>query len=145
MKPKKKSEEKDLKNIAMSKIALPIAILLVFLYASESVDGAKLIFTHVICRHGDRNPFTPCKGCPYRSAKHWLGGYGALTKKGWGQHKRLGRWFRRRYRSLLINGNYTPNLVYIKSTVRSNIFICNKCICIVQLSQSLNSHFISVI
>lgn len=156
----------------MLKIALPIAILLVVLYASEGVDGKKRIFAHAvknqILLHNAKIfssfwsffcitmkliilnfIFTDLSSrwsqslqamqrvhvqiakalarwvCSHRHISINLlhqsivfpGGFGALTRRGWQQHKRLGRWFRRRYRSLLINGNYTPNLVYIKSTV----------------------------
>ncbi|XP_031636524.1 uncharacterized protein LOC116349297 [Contarinia nasturtii] len=82
-------------------------------YANK--DG-ELIFANTVCRHGDRNIFRPYPTDPWRDEKHWPGGYSALTSVGKQQHYILGQYLRRRYARLLVNGEYSPNRVYVRST-----------------------------
>lgn len=71
-----------------------------------------------LCRHGDRNIYQSYPTDPYKSAKkYWPGGYGQLTNLGKSQHYKLGKYFRKRYRSLLKDGSYSVDNVYVLSTV----------------------------
>ncbi|XP_055301172.1 prostatic acid phosphatase-like [Sitodiplosis mosellana] len=73
----------------------------------------KLIFAHVIFRHGDRNPLSTYASDP---KSNWPGGLGALTNLGIEQEYELGKYLRRRYASLLGDGHYSNDNVYVQST-----------------------------
>lgn len=75
----------------------------------------KLVFAHVLYRHGDRTPVDPYPTDPWRDPKYWPTGWGQLTNIGKRQHYELGKWLRRRYNSLL-NETYSNQEVYIQST-----------------------------
>ncbi|GAB0094173.1 prostatic acid phosphatase [Sergentomyia squamirostris] len=76
----------------------------------------KLVFAHVMFRHGDRTPIDPYPNDPYRTPTAWDGvDWGQLTNDGKRQHYELGQWLRNRYRNL-VNETYDRNEVYIRST-----------------------------
>lgn len=80
------------------------------------IDEDKLLFAHTLCRHGDRNIYIIIPNDPWKYEKYWPGGYGQLTKVGKQQHYQLGKFFRKRYASLIGNGDYSPNKVYVQSS-----------------------------
>lgn len=85
------------------------------------IDEDKLLFAHTLCRHGDRNIYILIPNDPWKYEIYWPGGYGQLTNIGKQQHYQLGKFFRKRYASLIGNGDYSPNKVYVQSSVgRSN-------------------------
>lgn len=63
---------------------------------------------------------------PWKAEENWPEGYAQLTRIGKQQHYLMGQYMRKRYSSLLGDGSYSPNLVYIRSTVinsvASNVF-----------------------
>ncbi|XP_023293172.2 prostatic acid phosphatase isoform X1 [Lucilia cuprina] len=75
----------------------------------------KLVFAHVIYRHGDRTPIDPYPTDPWRDVKQWPTGWGQLTNIGKQQHYHLGQWLRKRYGSLL-SDTYNKDEIYIRST-----------------------------
>ncbi|XP_055614005.1 prostatic acid phosphatase [Uranotaenia lowii] len=81
----------------------------------ESPDDGKLIFAHVIFRHGDRTPIEPYPTDPYKDPKYWSTGWGQLTNGGKQRHLELGQWLRNRYRSIL-SDTFSVNEIYIRST-----------------------------
>ncbi|XP_063704705.1 prostatic acid phosphatase [Culicoides brevitarsis] len=82
---------------------------------NEVLDKGKLVFSHIIYRHGDRTPIEPYPNDPYRDASEWPTGWGQLTNLGKQQHYELGKWLRQRYNSLL-NETYSKNEIYVRST-----------------------------
>ncbi|XP_037041768.1 uncharacterized protein LOC119078368 [Bradysia coprophila] len=87
----------------------------------KSNEGDKLIMTHTVCRHGDRNIYTwiapSVENDPWSPEKYWPGGYAQLTNIGKRQHYKLGQYFKKRYASLVGIGLYKANLTSIRSTV----------------------------
>lgn len=79
-----------------------------------SEDG-KLLFAHVIFRHGDRTPIDPYPNDPWKDPSHWSTGWGQLTNAGKMRHLMLGNWLRQRYSSIL-SETYTNNEIYVRST-----------------------------
>ncbi|KAM7363552.1 acid phosphatase 1 isoform 2-T2 [Cochliomyia hominivorax] len=82
--------------------------------AAENLKG-KLVFAHVLYRHGDRTPIEPYPNDPWRDTKYWPTGWGQLTNIGKQQQYNLGQWLRKRYGSLL-SDTYSKNEIYIRST-----------------------------
>ncbi|XP_053683836.1 prostatic acid phosphatase-like [Sabethes cyaneus] len=103
-----------------SKLLLAVLNILILLQITpvqsqqEDSEG-RLIFAHVLFRHGDRTPIDPYPNDPWKDPKHWTAGWGQLTNAGKHRHLELGRWLRSRYRSLL-QGTYTNNDIYVRST-----------------------------
>uniref|UniRef100_A0A6B2EF65 acid phosphatase n=1 Tax=Phlebotomus kandelakii TaxID=1109342 RepID=A0A6B2EF65_9DIPT len=94
-----------------------LGLLGVVLGASGSVEKTgKLVFAHVMYRHGDRTPIDPYPTDPYRTSTAWDGvDWGQLTNEGKRQHYELGKWLKNRYREL-VNETYNHNEIYIRST-----------------------------
>ncbi|XP_038104455.1 testicular acid phosphatase homolog [Culex quinquefasciatus] len=78
------------------------------------VEG-KLIFAHVIFRHGNRTPIMSYPTDPWRDRYHWPNGWGQLTNLGKRTQYDLGRWLRKRYHHLL-GDLYSPDEIYVQST-----------------------------
>ncbi|XP_058812426.1 prostatic acid phosphatase [Topomyia yanbarensis] len=83
--------------------------------SQQEFQDAKLIFAHVLYRHGDRTPIDPYPKDPWKDPSHWTTGWGQLTNAGKHRHLELGRWLRNRYHNLL-GGTYTNNEIYVRST-----------------------------
>lgn len=81
----------------------------------EVQDDGKLMFAHVLFRHGDRTPIDPYPNDPWKDPSHWTTGWGQLTNNGKHRHLELGRWLRNRYRDLLPT-SYKSSDVYVRST-----------------------------
>lgn len=79
----------------------------------ESED--KLLFAHVLYRHGDRTPIDPYPNDPWKDPSHWTAGWGQLTNAGKHRHLELGRYLRKRYATLL-KDTYTNSEIYVRST-----------------------------
>lgn len=75
----------------------------------------KLVFAHVLFRHGDRTPVEPYPSDPWSDVNDWPTGWGQLTNTGKRQHHELGKWLRKRYDSIL-NKTYSNNEIYIRAT-----------------------------
>lgn len=75
----------------------------------------KLVFAHVLFRHGDRTPVEPYPSDPWSDVNDWPTGWGQLTNTGKRQHHELGKWLRKRYDSIL-NKTYSKNEIYIRAT-----------------------------
>ncbi|XP_073817292.1 acid phosphatase 1 isoform X3 [Musca autumnalis] len=75
----------------------------------------KIVFSHVIFRHGDRTPIEPYPTDPWRKPEFWPTGWGQLTNIGKQQQYHLGQWLRKRYSSLL-SKTYNKDEIYIRST-----------------------------
>uniref|UniRef100_A0A182K0N3 acid phosphatase n=1 Tax=Anopheles christyi TaxID=43041 RepID=A0A182K0N3_9DIPT len=81
-----------------------------------SNDGeGKLIFAHVLFRHGDRTPIDPYPNDPWKDPSHWTADWGQLVNAGKMRHLMLGKWLRQRYSSLL-KDTYSNNEIYVRST-----------------------------
>ncbi|KAJ6641619.1 Testicular acid phosphatase like, partial [Pseudolycoriella hygida] len=78
-------------------------------------DGDRLIFAHVIFRHGERNINKSFPKDPYKNESFWPGGFGALTNAGKKEVYELGKYLRRRYANL-IGQHYSSDEFYIQST-----------------------------
>ncbi|XP_031638619.1 lysosomal acid phosphatase-like [Contarinia nasturtii] len=83
---------------------------------SEEQENDQLIFAHVIYRHGDRSPNKSYPNDPYSSEHLWPDGWGQLTKRGMQRQYQLGKYLRKRYYKLLVDGKYTSDKVYIRSS-----------------------------
>uniref|UniRef100_A0A1L8DYR1 acid phosphatase n=2 Tax=Nyssomyia neivai TaxID=330878 RepID=A0A1L8DYR1_9DIPT len=85
--------------------------------ATDHVEKmGKLVFAHVMYRHGDRTPIDPYPNDPFRTPTEWNGvDWGQLTNDGKRQHYELGKWLRNRYGDL-VNETYNRNEIYIRST-----------------------------
>ncbi|XP_054734328.1 prostatic acid phosphatase [Anastrepha obliqua] len=81
---------------------------------SNALKG-KLVFAHVLYRHGDRTPIEPYPTDPWKKREFWPVGWGELTNLGKKQHYELGKWLRQRYHSLL-NLTYSEDEIYVRST-----------------------------
>uniref|UniRef100_A0A7G3AIU4 acid phosphatase n=1 Tax=Lutzomyia longipalpis TaxID=7200 RepID=A0A7G3AIU4_LUTLO len=99
-----------------------VGFLMVLLFAAttateEGVEKTgKLVFAHVMYRHGDRTPIDPYPNDPYRTPTEWDGvDWGQLTNVGKRQHYELGKWLRNRYGSL-VNETYSRNEIFVRST-----------------------------
>lgn len=84
------------------------------LVQTQPEDG-KLLFAHVLYRHGDRTPIEPYPNDPWKDPSHWSAGWGQLVNAGKLRHYKLGLWLRDRYRNLL-SSTYTNNEIYVRST-----------------------------
>lgn len=85
------------------------------LHVTNSQKEDKLLFAHVLYRHGDRTPIEPYPSDPWKDPSHWTAGWGQLTNAGKHRHLELGRWLRNRYSSLL-SPAYTNSEIYVRST-----------------------------
>uniref|UniRef100_A0A182QA78 acid phosphatase n=1 Tax=Anopheles farauti TaxID=69004 RepID=A0A182QA78_9DIPT len=82
----------------------------------NQTDGAgKLIFAHVLFRHGDRTPIDPYPNDPWKDPSHWTAGWGQLVNAGKMRHLMLGKWLRERYSGLL-KDTYSSDEIYVRST-----------------------------
>ncbi|KRY51339.1 Lysosomal acid phosphatase, partial [Trichinella britovi] len=93
------------------------AVLICCLIKAQTVkieNTSELIFTHVIYRHGHRNPLGTYPNDPYKEDA-WINGYRQLTSYGCQQLHELGQYLRKRYQNLLSN-NYTASEIYVRST-----------------------------
>ncbi|CAH1398940.1 unnamed protein product [Nezara viridula] len=86
------------------------------LYRDSSGNDTRLSFTSILFRHGQRNPNAFYPKDPYIDMSYWPDGLKMLTKKGKLQEYELGQWLRRRYESLIPDGKYSEELVYVQST-----------------------------
>lgn len=87
-----------------------------FIICDSHKDGDnKLIFAHVIYRHGDRTPINTYPNDPWGKREFWPVGWGQLTNLGKQRHYELGQWLRKRYENL-VNVTYSKDEVYIRST-----------------------------
>ncbi|XP_055849783.1 prostatic acid phosphatase [Episyrphus balteatus] len=75
----------------------------------------KLVFAHILFRHGDRTPVEPYPSDPWSDVNDWPTGWGQLTNTGKRQHHALGQWLRKRYDSIL-NQTYSKDDIYIRAT-----------------------------
>lgn len=82
----------------------------------EVFASGKLIFAHVLYRHGDRTPIKPYPSDPYRNLSFWPRDWGQLTETGREQQYELGRWLRHRYNSTLLSTSYSNDEIYVLST-----------------------------
>ncbi|XP_053698567.1 prostatic acid phosphatase-like [Sabethes cyaneus] len=82
----------------------------------------KLIFAHVIFRHGNRTPIVSYPTDPYRFRSNWTNDWGQLTNIGKHVQLELGRWLRQRYRSLLSN-NYDKAEIYVQSSESERVLM----------------------
>ncbi|XP_031634016.1 prostatic acid phosphatase-like [Contarinia nasturtii] len=107
------------------KIVVVLFSVFVFSTAKSSIrrnqsaysDEPQLIFAHVIHRHGDRNPIRSYPNDPWKDEEQfWEEGFGQLTNIGINQEYELGTYLRKRYASLLGDGGYSNDNVYIQST-----------------------------
>lgn len=74
-----------------------------------------------IFKDGDRNIYRSYPNDEWASEEFWPGGYSALTNLGKQQQYELGQYLRERYASLLgRNGEYSPDIVYVRATVVKN-------------------------
>lgn len=84
---------------------------------SSSVESqGKLVFVHVLYRHGDRNIIEPYPNDPWKEKSYWPEGFSQLTKIGKQQHYELGQYLRQRYNHLLNTTAYSKELIYVQST-----------------------------
>ncbi|XP_055615483.1 testicular acid phosphatase homolog [Toxorhynchites rutilus septentrionalis] len=77
--------------------------------------GDKLLFAHVLFRHGNRTPTASYPTDPWKDISSWPNDWGQLTNVGKRTHLHLGRWMRERYHNL-ISDRYSPNDIYVQST-----------------------------
>lgn len=102
----------------MAKLLSLLLISLVGLHlaSSQSPESEdKLLFAHVLYRHGDRTPIDPYPNDPWKDPSHWTAGWGQLTNAGKHRHLELGRYLRKRYATLL-KDTYTNSEIYVRST-----------------------------
>lgn len=102
----------------MAKLLPLLLISLVGLHLTSSQQPEsedKLLFAHVLYRHGDRTPIDPYPNDPWKDPSHWTAGWGQLTNAGKHRHLELGRYLRKRYASLL-KDTYTNSEIYVRST-----------------------------
>lgn len=64
----------ELKNI----VCILLFVIILPFNKCDDVNG-KLIFSHVIFRHGDRTPQKPYPNDPWGDLKYWPTGWGQLT------------------------------------------------------------------
>jgi len=85
-------------------------------FASSGSDSSsgKLVFAHLLFRHGDRAPGQIYPNDPY-GEKPWPQGLQELTNKGMMQHYLLGKYLRKRY-SKLLGKEYSHKEIYIRSS-----------------------------
>lgn len=109
-------------------------------HAVNHKSDDELIFSHTVCRHGDRNRYENYLNDRWKDRAYWPEGYAHLTKVrnllksktrffllnftkmfefqvGMQQHYELGQFLRKRYAKLLGNGEYNTDKVYVYSTV----------------------------
>lgn len=95
---------------------LLISLVGLHLASSQSPESEdKLLFAHVLYRHGDRTPIDPYPNDPWKDPSHWTAGWGQLTNAGKHRHLELGRYLRKRYATLL-KDTYTNSEIYVRST-----------------------------
>lgn len=102
----------------MAKLLPMLLISLVGLHLASSQQPEsedKLLFAHVLYRHGDRTPIDPYPNDPWKDPSHWTAGWGQLTNAGKHRHLELGRYLRKRYATLL-KDTYTNSEIYVRST-----------------------------
>ncbi|CAH1398941.1 unnamed protein product [Nezara viridula] len=76
----------------------------------------ELVFASIVYRHGERNPDSFYTNDPYQNLSYWPDGLGALTDRGKKEQLKLGKWLRRRYDPLIVDGRYSHDLLYVQST-----------------------------
>ncbi|XP_055643791.1 testicular acid phosphatase homolog [Toxorhynchites rutilus septentrionalis] len=98
-----------------------VLVQLTYLVATLGINGPakrpgdKLLFAHVIYRHGNRTPVGTYPTDPWKDVSNWQTGRGELTNVGKQTQLLLGRWLRKRYNSL-ISDFYSTEDVYVQSS-----------------------------
>ncbi|XP_065205551.1 prostatic acid phosphatase-like [Planococcus citri] len=102
------------------------------LFAEDTLKKyhGNIIFSSVIFRHGDRAPQTLYSKDPYLNESywqiHWPQGKGQLSKIGKLQEYNLGKWFRKRYDSLIPQG-YKYDLLKVESSDLDRTIMSAEC------------------
>ncbi|XP_065205541.1 uncharacterized protein LOC135835282 [Planococcus citri] len=102
------------------------------LFTEDSLKNShgNVIFSSVLFRHGDRSPYVFYPNDPYNHElyfqKYWPDGIGQLTKVGKLQEYNLGKWFRKRYDSLIPQG-YRYDLLKIESSDLDRTIMSAQC------------------
>ncbi|XP_052869625.1 prostatic acid phosphatase [Anopheles cruzii] len=108
------SDGRSRSSIAM--LAVLMGLLLLCGHSSSAQEEEdKLIFAHVLFRHGDRTPIDPYPNDPWKDHSHWPVGWGELTNPGKMHHYQLGQWICARYDTLL-KKTYSNDEIYVRST-----------------------------
>ncbi|XP_014279965.1 prostatic acid phosphatase isoform X2 [Halyomorpha halys] len=102
-------------------IALFTILLLIAITSSQALkfkvhEDNELVFSSIVYRHGERNPDSFYTNDPYKNLSFWPAGLGSLTDKGKFQQFKLGKWLRKRYDTLIPEGRYSHDLLYVQST-----------------------------
>uniref|UniRef100_A0A336M3V2 acid phosphatase n=1 Tax=Culicoides sonorensis TaxID=179676 RepID=A0A336M3V2_CULSO len=97
------------------KAILLILITVQIIRADEVLEKGKLIFAHILYRHGDRTPIEPYPNDPHKNVSEWPVGWGQLTNLGKQQQYELGQWLRNRYNSL-VTEKFSNKNIYVRST-----------------------------
>ncbi|XP_065201847.1 prostatic acid phosphatase-like [Planococcus citri] len=97
------------------------------LFAEDTLEDShgKIVFSSVIFRHGDRAPTNPYPTDRY-NISNWPQGWGQLSKIGKLQEYNLGKWFRKRYDSLITNG-YRYDLLKVNSSDMDRTIMSAEC------------------
>ncbi|XP_019546796.2 prostatic acid phosphatase [Aedes albopictus] len=85
------------------------------LVSVEDHTKDKLIFAHVVYRHGNRTPLVAYDTDPWKDQSNWARGWGEITNIGKRTHYYLGQWLRNRYKDL-IGETYSGDEIYVQST-----------------------------
>lgn len=96
-------------------LLLALTFLMVQCVSTTGEEDGKLLFAHVLFRHGDRTPIDFYPNDPWKDPSHWTAGWGQLTNAGKMRHLMLGKWLRGRYSSLL-KDTYANDEIYVRST-----------------------------
>lgn len=96
-------------------LATCVSLSLSIIEASQVTLPGKLVFAHVLYRHGDRTPIKPYPTDPYGNISYWPVDWGQLTDRGRQQQYDLGRWLRNRYNTF-VGDKFSNNEVYVLST-----------------------------
>ncbi|XP_065201877.1 lysosomal acid phosphatase-like isoform X2 [Planococcus citri] len=123
----------------LSLLLLLISMNLIIVYCEDSLlfaedtlrdSHGEIIFSSVIFRHGERSPITMYPKDPYRDEsyrqEYWPQGRGQLSKIGKLQEYNLGKWFRKRYDSLISDG-YKYDLLKVESSNLDRTIMSAEC------------------
>ncbi|XP_001648000.2 testicular acid phosphatase homolog [Aedes aegypti] len=81
----------------------------------DNFSNDRLVFAHVIFRHGNRTPLATYPSDPWKDKSHWSHGWGQLTNVGKRTQFHLGQWLRNRYNDL-ISETYSEDEIYVQAT-----------------------------